>query len=131
MSRLLQRLTGGAASRPAATTGIVLALAIAGGILALGLRPSAGIDTFVSGTSQSYRATVAQQRLFGVNGVQILVSEPLTTLLSPSALERVTAAGGVPRRPVRHVRRDACRLPTRRVRRVTPPTAVRAARAAS
>jgi uncharacterized protein len=90
MSRLLQRLTGGAVSRPAATTGIVLALAIAGGVLALGLRPSAGIDTFVSGTSPSYRATVAQQRLFGVNGVQILVSEPLTTLLSPSALERVT-----------------------------------------
>jgi uncharacterized protein len=90
MSRLLQRLTGAAVSRPAATTGIVLALAIAGGVLALGLRPSAGIDTFVSGTSPSYRATVAQQRLFGVNGVQILVSEPLTTLLSPSALERVS-----------------------------------------
>ncbi len=90
MSRLLQRLTGGAASRPAATIGVVLALAIAGAILALGLRPSAGIDTFVSGTSQSYRATVAQQRLFGVNGVQILVSEPLTTLLSPVALARVT-----------------------------------------
>jgi hydrophobe/amphiphile efflux-3 (HAE3) family protein len=90
MRRLLQRLTGGAASRPAATTGVVLALAIAGGILALGLRPSAGIDTFVSGTSQTYRATVAQQRLFGANGVQILVSEPVTTLLSPSVLQRVT-----------------------------------------
>jgi hydrophobe/amphiphile efflux-3 (HAE3) family protein len=90
MSRLVQRLTGGAVSRPAATTGIVLALAIAGGVLALGLRPSAGIDTFVSGTSGSYRATVAQQRLFGVNGVQILVSEPVTTLLAPSALERLT-----------------------------------------
>jgi hydrophobe/amphiphile efflux-3 (HAE3) family protein len=91
MSRLLQRLTGGAASRPAATIGVVLALAVAGGILALGLRPSAGIDTFVSGTSQSYRATVVQQRLFGVNGVQILVSEPLTTLLSAPTLARVTA----------------------------------------
>ena len=90
MRRLLQRLTGGAVSRPAATIGIVLALAIAGGVLALGLRPSAGIDTFVSGTSASYRATVAQQRLFGNNGVQILVSEPLTTLLSPRALERLT-----------------------------------------
>jgi hydrophobe/amphiphile efflux-3 (HAE3) family protein len=91
MSRLLQRLTGGAASRPAATIGVVLALAVAGGILALGLRPSAGIDTFVSGTSQSYRATVVQQRLFGVNGVQILVSEPLTTLLSAPTLARMTA----------------------------------------
>src|ERR1700733_2320200 len=90
MSRLLQRLIGGAVSRPAATTGVVLALAIAGGILALGLRPSAGIDTFVSGTSQSYRATVDQQRLFGNNGVQILVSEPLTTLLLPRALTRLT-----------------------------------------
>jgi hydrophobe/amphiphile efflux-3 (HAE3) family protein len=90
MRRLLQRLTGGAISRPAATTGVVLALAIVGAILALGLRPSSGIDTFVSGTSHSYRATVAQQRLFGANGVQILVSEPLTTLLSPSTLERVT-----------------------------------------
>src|ERR1700722_5515863 len=90
MSRLLRRLTGGVASRPAATTGVVLALAIAGGILALGLRPSAGIDTFVSSRAESYRAPVTQQRLFGANGVQILVSEPLTALLAPSALERVT-----------------------------------------
>src|ERR1700722_6840474 len=90
MSRLLRRLTGGVASRPAATTGVVLALAIAGGILALGLRPSAGIDTFVSSRAESYRAPVTQQRLFGANGVQILVSEPVTTLLSSSELARVT-----------------------------------------
>jgi uncharacterized protein len=90
MSRLLQRLTGGAAARPAITIGLVLALAIAGGVLALGLRPSAGIDTFVSGSSASYRATVTQQRLFGANGVQILISEPVTTLLSSPELERVT-----------------------------------------
>ena len=90
MSRLFARLTGGAAARPAATIGVVLFLAIAGGVLALGLRPSAGIDTFVSGSSASYRATVTQQRLFGANGVQILVSEPVTTLLSSSELERVT-----------------------------------------
>ena len=84
MSTLLQRLTGLAARRPAVTTGIVLALAIAGGVLALGLRPSAGIDTFVSSSSSSYRATVAQQRLFGSDGVQILVSQPVTRLLQPA-----------------------------------------------
>ena len=90
MTRLLERLTGGAASRPAATIGVVLALALAGAVLALGLRPSAGLDTFVSGSTASYRATVTQQRLFGANGVQILVSEPVTTLLSSSELARVT-----------------------------------------
>jgi predicted RND superfamily exporter protein len=91
MSTLLQRLTGLAARRPAVTTGIVLALAIAGGVLALGLRPSAAIDTFVSGTSPSYRATVTQQRLFGSNGVQILVAQPLTRLLQPAEMQRLTA----------------------------------------
>ena len=91
MSTLLQRLTGVAARRPAVTTGVVLALAIAGAVLALGLRPSAAIDTFVSGSSPSYRATVAQQRLFGSNGVQILVSQPLTRLLAPSEMRRLTA----------------------------------------
>jgi uncharacterized protein len=90
MSVLLQRLAGGAARRPAVTTGIVLALAIAGGVLALGLRPSAGIDTFVSGSSPAYRATVTQQRLFGANGVQVLVTAPVTRLLEPAQLQRLT-----------------------------------------
>ncbi|HEX5192548.1 MAG TPA: MMPL family transporter [Solirubrobacteraceae bacterium] len=91
MSTLLQRLAGVAARRPAVTAGIVLALAIAGGVLALGLRPSAAVDTFVSRSSSSYRATVAQQRLFGANGVQVLVSAPVTRLLAPAQMRRLTA----------------------------------------
>ena len=63
-ARTLERLCGAAARRPILTIGIVLALAVGGGLLALGLRPSAGIDTFVSSSSPSYRATVDDQRHF-------------------------------------------------------------------
>ena len=47
-AKRFQWLSGAAARRPILTVAIVLALAIGGGLLALGLRPSAGIDTFVT-----------------------------------------------------------------------------------
>ncbi|HSY38641.1 MAG TPA: hypothetical protein VLA79_03905, partial [Polyangia bacterium] len=64
-ARTFERLCGAAARRPILTVGIVLALALGGGLLALGLRPSAGIDTFVSSSSASYKATADDQRHFG------------------------------------------------------------------
>ncbi len=90
ISGALRRLTGTAVRRPAITVGITLALAIAGGVLALGLRPSTGIDTLVSSSAPSYRATTTEQRLFGAGGVQVLISTPLTRLLAPAELRRVT-----------------------------------------
>ena len=68
-ARTFERLCGAAARRPILTVGIVLALAVGGGLLALGLRPSAGIDTFVSSSSSSYRATADDQSVSQLMGL--------------------------------------------------------------
>jgi hypothetical protein len=86
----LQRLSGGAARRPLLTLGIVLALALAGGVLALGLKPSAATSTFVSSSSPAYRATVQDERRFGDDAVVVLVRQPLSTLLTPAHLTALT-----------------------------------------
>src|ERR1700743_233701 len=80
-ARMFERLCGAAARRPILTVGIVLALGLGGGLLALGLRPSAGIDTFVSSSSASYKATADDQRHFGDDAVVILIRESLPNLV--------------------------------------------------
>ena len=87
---MLERLSGVAARRPAVTVAILVALALGGGLLALGLRPSAGLDTFVSRSSATYRTTADDERRFGDDAVVILVREPLTRLLSSGDLASVT-----------------------------------------
>src|SRR6201996_2923312 len=89
-ARTFERLCGAAARRPMLTIGIVLALAVGGGLLALGLRPSAGIDTFVSSSSPSYRATVDDQRHFGDDAVVILIRESLPNLVETKDLGTLT-----------------------------------------
>jgi uncharacterized protein len=73
-----ERVAGAAARRPVLALGIVLALALGGGVLALSLKPSTGINTFVSG--DSYQATVDDQHHFGSDPVVILIREPLEKL---------------------------------------------------
>ena len=68
----------------------MLALAIAGGLLALGLKPSAGSDTFVSRSSASFQATAQDHRDFGGDAVVILIKEPLTDLVQTKDLAMVT-----------------------------------------
>ena len=89
-ARMFERLCSAAARRPILTVGIVLALAIGGGLLALGLRPSAGIDTFVSASSPSYRATVDDERHFGDDAVVILIRESLPNLVETKDLGTLT-----------------------------------------
>ncbi len=74
-------LVRAAARRPLRTLGIVLALAIAGGVLALGMQTDAGADTFVSGSTASARATADDHQHFGGDAVVILIREPLTDLV--------------------------------------------------
>ena len=85
-----ERLAAPAARRPVLTVAIVLALAVAGGVGALGLRPSAGIDTFVSSSSPSYRATVDDERHFGDDAVVILIHESLPNLVETKDLGTLT-----------------------------------------
>jgi uncharacterized protein len=87
---MFERLCGAAARRPILTVGIVLALALGGGLLALGLRPSAGIDTFVSSSSSSYKATIDDERHFGDDAVVILIRESLPNLVETKDLGTLT-----------------------------------------
>ena len=85
-----ERLAGAAARRPLLTLGIVLALALGGGLLSLGLKPSAGTDTFVSKSSASYKATVDDERHFGDDAVIVLIREPLPDLVETKDLGTLT-----------------------------------------
>jgi len=85
-----ERLVGAAARRPVLTVGIVLALALAGAGMSLGLKPSAGTDTFVGRSSATYQATVNDQRHFGDDAVIILIKEPLPDLVQTRDLATVT-----------------------------------------
>jgi hydrophobe/amphiphile efflux-3 (HAE3) family protein len=85
-----ERLAKAAATRPFQTLGLVLALALAGGVLALSLKPNAGSDTFVSASSPSFRATNDDHRHFGADAVVILVEEKLTNLVETKDLATVS-----------------------------------------
>src|SRR4030088_3436208 len=86
----LERLARGAAARPALTLAIVLVAAVGGGALALGLRPNAGSDTFVSRSAASFQATEALHRHFGDDAVIILIHESLPNLVETKDLGTLT-----------------------------------------
>jgi uncharacterized protein len=90
MKERFEGLARAAASRPFVTLAVVIALALAGGVLALGLQPDAGTDTFVSGSTASARATADDHRHFGGDAVVILVRERLTDLVETSDLAIVS-----------------------------------------
>ncbi|HTU30034.1 MAG TPA: MMPL family transporter [Solirubrobacteraceae bacterium] len=93
MRRIAERLSGFpevAARRPLLPIAVVAILALAGGALALRLKPSAATDTFVSASSPAYRATVQEQRQFGSDAVAVLVRAPLGELLKPAQLTALT-----------------------------------------
>src|SRR6202020_1556234 len=89
-AKRFERLSGAAARRPILAVAIVLALALGGGLAALGLRPSAGIDTFVSSSSAGYRATADDERHFGDDAVVILIRESLPNLVETKDLGTLT-----------------------------------------
>jgi hydrophobe/amphiphile efflux-3 (HAE3) family protein len=89
-AKTFERLAGAAGRRPLLTLGIVLALALGGGLESLRLKPSAGIDTFVRKSSASYRATVDDERQFGDDAVIVLIREPLPDLVETKDLGTLT-----------------------------------------
>src|SRR5271166_4433893 len=90
MQERFEGLARAAARNPLLTLGIVLALALAGGLLALRLPADAGTGTFVSGSTASARATADDHQHFGGDAVVILVREPLTYLVETKDLAVVT-----------------------------------------
>jgi uncharacterized protein len=90
MGRVLERLARAAASRPAVTLGVVIALALGGGALALRLQPNTNSDTFVSRSSPSFQASLDDNEHFGSDPVVILIREPLTDLVETKDLATVS-----------------------------------------
>ena len=72
------------------TLGIVLALALGGGALALRLSPDTNTDTFVSRSSATYQASLDDARHFGGDPVVILIREPLPDLVETRDLGTVS-----------------------------------------
>ncbi len=100
-SKAFERIVSAAARRPAPIVAFVAALAIAGGVLALQLQPSAATDTLVNRSSGSFQATDAYHRDFGEDAVLILVRQYLPRTVLTSDLERLVGlegciAGNVP-----------------------------------
>jgi hypothetical protein len=81
MKERFEGLVGAAARRPVLTLAIVIALAVAGAVLALGLKPDASSDTFVSSSAASAQATADDHQHFGGDAVVVLIREPLTDLV--------------------------------------------------
>src|SRR5919197_1806393 len=89
VSERLGQVVGWAVRRPVPVLAAVVLLALAGGVLALRLQPSAGADTLVDRGTDSYKASQLYHRRFGDDAVIVLVREPLTKLTLSSDLQRV------------------------------------------
>jgi hydrophobe/amphiphile efflux-3 (HAE3) family protein len=85
-----ERLVRAAAGRPAVTLGIVLALALGGGALALRLQPNTATDTFVNRSSPSFQASLTDEQHFGGDPVVILIRESLPDLVETKDLGTVS-----------------------------------------
>src|SRR3979411_600110 len=100
-SQAFERIVDWAARRAVLVVHMGALLAIAGGLLALRLQPSAGTDTLVNRSSGSFQATSAYHRDFGEDAVLILVRQYLPKTVLTADLERLVGlegciAGNVP-----------------------------------
>jgi hydrophobe/amphiphile efflux-3 (HAE3) family protein len=85
---------GTAARRPLAVGLAVGLLAIAGGLLALRLTPTAATETLVGKETPSYQATQRFHDRFGDDAVYVLVREPVTKLTMTSDILRMIGLEG-------------------------------------
>ena len=69
---------------------MLVLISAAGALLALQMQPSAGVDTLVSRSNADYQATQLDARKFGGAPVVVLVRVPLTRLIEPTDLRRVS-----------------------------------------
>ncbi|MFL5819243.1 MAG: efflux RND transporter permease subunit [Solirubrobacteraceae bacterium] len=94
LSGWLRQVVARAVGRPVAVVGAAALLAVVGGVLALGLRPSAGTGTLVDRDSATFRDTARFHQRFGDDAVLILVREDLGYLLLTSDLGRLLGLEG-------------------------------------
>ena len=89
-----ERVVRAAVRRPALVAGVLALLAAAGGIAALGLRPSAATDTLVDGGSDTFKATERYHERFGDDAVYVLVKGDLTRQTLTADLGRLVGLEG-------------------------------------
>lgn len=93
-SRVFAALAGHSLRRPLLVIGLAVALGAAGAGLAVGLTPSTAVDTFVEGSSPTYRATQSFYRSFGGEPIEIVVQGNLQRLLLSEDLQRLVGLEG-------------------------------------
>jgi hydrophobe/amphiphile efflux-3 (HAE3) family protein len=94
LSGLLRAVMGAAARRPLPVGLAVGLLAVAAGLVALRLEPTAATDTLVGRGSSSFAATERLHQRFGDEPVYVLVREPVTQLTLTSDINRVLGLEG-------------------------------------
>jgi predicted RND superfamily exporter protein len=93
-SRLFGAMASAATARPRLVVALALAVGLLGGVLALGLSPSGAADTFVGRSSAAYRDTQTFYRQFGEEPVEVLVQGNLQQLLESADLARLLGLEG-------------------------------------
>ena len=78
---VFERIVGAAVRRPVPLVALVAAVAVGGGILALGLRTSADTSTLVGRGSETFKATERFHQRFGDDAVYVLVRGALPNLV--------------------------------------------------
>ena len=94
LARVLAAVMGAAARRPVVVGATVLTLALAGGLLALRLEPSAQTSTVVGTSTAGYAATQSLYERFGDDPVYVLVREPVTRVVLTNDLLSVLSLEG-------------------------------------
>jgi hydrophobe/amphiphile efflux-3 (HAE3) family protein len=90
----LERVARAAAARPLPVLLAVALLALAGGLLALRLEPSTGIETLASRSSDAFKATEDLHARFGDDAVVVLVDERVADLVLTADLGRTIRLEG-------------------------------------
>src|ERR671929_1894938 len=94
LSRRLRQLVARAVARPVAVVAVTALAAVVGGVLALGLHPSADTGNLVDRGSVSFQDTQRFHQRFGDDAVLILAREDLLYLLLTSDLGRLLGLEG-------------------------------------
>jgi len=94
LNRLLAKVMGVSARRPLVVGGTVIVLAVAGGALALRLKPTAETRTLVGSSTPGYAATEDLHRRFGSDAVYVFIREPVKDLVLTDDLGKAVGLEG-------------------------------------
>jgi uncharacterized protein len=102
----MERIARAAVRRPGLVVALTALLGLGGGVLALGLQPSAATDTLVGRSSDTFQATERFNERFGEDAIVVLVREDLPQLVLTSDVGRLLGfegcvSGNLPRQVTR------------------------------